>query len=285
MSAIDETLLARVDGRRSWAVVLLLGLVIAVFASLAPSAPGAAQESDAAQSIQGRVQDRFLDEDGKAVLVPVPDVRIIVEDEAGAIVGEAVTDADGAYRIPLVDPGTFVVRLDVETLPEDLTAEDGKDSLVAEVRGNQNVTRVFFLGEDTRNVQSKWSLLPQTLANGLKLAMIIAITSIGLSLIFGTTGLSNFAHGEMVTFGAFAAFVFNSDVGWHLIPAAIAAVVLTGSDRGWVRTRALATAAPAVHESHLDDDRLDRCRARDALLLPVPVRWKFEYVQPVHAAT
>ena len=54
-------------------------------------------------------------------------------------------------------------------------------------------------------MQSKWSLLPQTLANGLKLAMIIAITSIGLSLIFGTTGLSNFAHGEMVTFGAFVA--------------------------------------------------------------------------------
>ena len=71
-------------------------------------------------------------------------------------------------------------------------------------------------------MQSKWSLLPQTLANGLKLAMIIAITSIGLSLIFGTTGLSNFAHGEMVTFGAFAAFVFNTDVGWHLIPAAFA---------------------------------------------------------------
>ena len=228
MSATNEKLLARVDGRRSWVLPLLLGLVIAVFSSLAPSLPGAAQESDAAQSIQGRVQDRFLDEDGKAVLVPVPDVRIIVEDEAGVIVGEAVTDADGAYRIPLVDPGTFVVRLDVETLPDDLTAEDGKDSLVAEVGGNQNVTRVFFLGEDTRNVQSKWSLLPQTLANGLKLAMIIAITSIGLSLIFGTTGLSNFAHGEMVTFGAFAAFVFNSDVGWHLIPAAIAAVVLSG---------------------------------------------------------
>ena len=37
------------------------------------------------------------------------------------------------------------------------------------------------------------------LANGIKLALIIAITAVGLSLIFGTTGLSNFAHGEMVT--------------------------------------------------------------------------------------
>ncbi len=213
---------------RSSVALLVIGLATVVLASLAPNAPGAAQESDAAQSIQGRVQDRLLDEDGKAVVVPIADVRIIVEDEAGSVVGEAITDADGEYRIPLDDPGTFVVRLDLDTLPEDLTAEDGKESQVAEVGGNQNVTRVFFLGEDTRNVQGKWSLLPQTLANGLKLAMIIAITSIGLSLIFGTTGLSNFAHGEMVTFGAFAAFVFNSDVGWHLIPAAIVAVALTG---------------------------------------------------------
>ena len=207
--------------------MLLLAMLVAVFASLGINSTSLAQDTDAAQSIQGRVQDRYI-EDGDTVLVPVPGVRIVVEDESGTVVGEAVTGEDGKYLVPLVDPGTFVVRIDPETLPEGLTAEDGKDSQVAEIAGNQKVTRVFFLGEDTRNVQGKWSLLPQTLANGLKLAMIIAITSIGLSLIFGTTGLSNFAHGEMVTFGALAAFVFNSDVGWHLIPAAIAAVVLAG---------------------------------------------------------
>jgi neutral amino acid transport system permease protein len=65
------------------------------------------------------------------------------------------------------------------------------------------------------------------LANGLKLAMIIAITSIGLSLIFGTTGLSNFAHGEMVTIGAVIAFYFNSDLGWQIIGATVAAVILS----------------------------------------------------------
>ena len=73
--------------------------------------------------------------------------------------------------------------------------------------------------------------LPQTLANGLKLAMIIAITSVGLSLIFGTTGLSNFAHGEMVTFGALMAYLFNREIGWHLIPAAVLAVALVGAGR------------------------------------------------------
>ena len=99
-----------------------------------------------------------------------------VEDEGGNVVGEAVTDAEGVYLIPLADPGTYVVRIDVETLPEGLEPEEGKDEQAAEVGGNQKVTRAFFLGEDSRDVKSKWSLLPQTLANGLKLAMIIAIT-------------------------------------------------------------------------------------------------------------
>ena len=88
-------------GRRRFSLgLLVVGVVLAVFASLAPSGPGAAQDGDAAQSIQGRVQDRFLDDDGDAVLVPVADVRIIVEDESGTVVGEAFTDADGTYRDP-----------------------------------------------------------------------------------------------------------------------------------------------------------------------------------------
>ena len=87
------------------------------------------------------------------------------------------------------------------------------------------------------------SLLPQTLANGLKLAMIIAITSIGLSLIFGTTGLSNFAHGEMVTFGALIAGGSTASSGWHIIPAAFVAVVLTGAVRRRVRHGLVATVA------------------------------------------
>ena len=58
--------------------------------------------------------------------------------------------------------------------------------------------------------------------------MIIAITSVGLSLIFGTTGLSNFAHGEMVTLGALIAWGFNrSWASWSLIAAALVAIVVT----------------------------------------------------------
>lgn len=52
------------------------------------------------------------------------------------------------------------------------------------------------------------------LANGVVLGTIIALTAVGLSLIFGVTGLVNFAHGDLVTLGAVFALVFTvpSDV-------------------------------------------------------------------------
>ncbi len=51
--------------------------------------------------------------------------------------------------------------------------------------------------------------LAQRLADGIRLGLVIAMCSVGLSLIFGTTGLTNFAHGELVTFGALVAFLLN----------------------------------------------------------------------------
>jgi neutral amino acid transport system permease protein len=114
------------------------------------------------------------------------------------------------------------------------------------------VTRVFFLGEDTRDVKGKFDRLPQALANGFKLAMIIAITSVGLSLVFGTTGLSNFAHGEMVTFGALIAWFLNAEVGLHIIPATALAMVAgallgLGQERGlWQPLRSMKTSLTSM---------------------------------------
>lgn len=70
--------------------------------------------------------------------------------------------------------------------------------------------------------------LSQVVLNGLKLGFIISITSIGLSLVYGTSRLVNFAHGDMVTFGAVMAFFFNGAAGGprlHIIPAGLLAIV------------------------------------------------------------
>lgn len=51
--------------------------------------------------------------------------------------------------------------------------------------------------------------LAQTALSGLLYGLIIALCSIGLSLIFGTTRMINFAHGDLVTFGALFALMFT----------------------------------------------------------------------------
>ncbi|MBT2369782.1 branched-chain amino acid ABC transporter permease [Streptomyces sp. ISL-10] len=90
----------------------------------------------------------------------------------------------------------------------------------------------------------------QALIDGIQFGVIIAITAVGLSLIFGTIHLINFAHGELVTIGATSAFFLNvspAGPGWHLVPAALAAVAfgaLLGAaiDRGvWRPLRARGT--------------------------------------------
>jgi branched-chain amino acid transport system permease protein len=128
------------------------------------------------------------------------------------------------------DPGTYQVAINEESLPEGVAVvETTKTPRPVTVNPESQATTVFFLGATTTTTVSRLDLLPQNLFNGFKLAAIIAICSIGLALIYATTGLSNFAHGEIVTFGAFAAWVFNSQLGMHLIPAAVIAVVLTAA--------------------------------------------------------
>lgn len=188
-------------------------------------APASAQD-DGAQVIGGFVRNEF-EEGGERIREGVSGVRIVVETPGGELVAEGVTDDSGAYLIPVDDPGTYTVRLDPDSLPEGLTIPEDETAAYEDVdiRANSRTTRAFFLGESLRQAEGKWSQLLPTLANGLKLSMIIAITAVGLSLIFGTTGLSNFAHGEMVTFGALIAWGFNrSWASWPLIAAAATSI-------------------------------------------------------------
>lgn len=215
-------------GSRTAAQRRLALLVLSLLAVLGFSSVASAQDDDENPGIiRGRVFNEFEDE-GQRVREPVADVRVVAAtEEGGEPVAEAITDADGAYLLELPGGGTFWVSIDTSSLPEGVGIDDDANSFEKTVRPGQSQTQAFFLGEDLRQVEGKWSLLPQTIANGIKLAMIIAITSIGLSLIFGTTGLSNFAHGEMVTLGAVVAWAFNREIGWHLIPSAIIAIVIS----------------------------------------------------------
>jgi neutral amino acid transport system permease protein len=162
---------------------------------------------------------------------PVPGVAIAVADEAGDIVGETTTDDDGAWEVELPAPGDYIVTLDQDTMPDGVELRDPeRATLEVNVRSGQNRTLIFATGEGAARAGFGSRFMTQTLS-GLRFGLIIAITAIGLSLIFGTTGLVNFAHGELVTLGAVIAWFMNAPSGTgfgiQLIGAAAIAVVFS----------------------------------------------------------
>jgi branched-chain amino acid transport system permease protein len=157
---------------------------------------------------------------------PVPGVVISVTDADGQEVGTATTDDNGDWRIGLPGPGGYTVAIDQATLPEgaELRSESVATTTLTARTGQER--RVLFpLGEAVAG-ESLFESLSQRLVTGIKIGLIIAIASVGLSLVFGTTGLINFAHGELVTFGAIVAWFLNVTIGINLIVAGILAAII-----------------------------------------------------------
>ena len=63
---------------------------------------------------------------------------------------------------------------------------------------------------------------------GLVTASILALASVGLTLQFGVTNYINFAYGELLTFGAYFAWLANSHYGWNIWLALLVGALLTG---------------------------------------------------------
>jgi neutral amino acid transport system permease protein len=194
--------------------------------------PGlASAQEDSAEMVRGVVRNE-VEQEGEVARVGVEGVTITVVDAGGSEVGSATTDAEGAYEIPLPEPGDYTVRLDTESLPEDAELRDEADAeRVVNVRPAERQVLNFILGESLRETEDRWDQLPQTVVNGIRFGLIIAITAVGLSLIYGTTGLSNFSHGEFVTLGAIVTWWMNQSVDLHVLVAApigIAAAAAAG---------------------------------------------------------
>jgi branched-subunit amino acid ABC-type transport system permease component len=68
---------------------------------------------------------------------------------------------------------------------------------------------------------------PQFFVNGVIVGSTIALAAIGLTLIFGILDFINFAHGEYLTLGAYAAFVVNVSFGVPFVVAAVVAIPVT----------------------------------------------------------
>lgn len=215
-------------------------------AALAVGGPALAQD-DGGETVGGVM--RAKDDAGEDIFVE--GVEFTVYDEDGTAVGTAMTDAEGVWVVALPGSGVYSVELNTDTLQGfELRNPDNNPLTGIEVQPGTQKNTLFPLGE--RVVAESNSIRAvQLFVDGIKLGMIIAMCAIGLSLIYGTTGLTNFAHGEMVTFGAMIAFVFH--VTWQfdflgswmtsLVFAAVLATVITGIAGGlfnefvWKRLR------------------------------------------------
>ena len=60
----------------------------------------------------------------------------------------------------------------------------------------------------------------QNLFNGLAIGSVIALAAVGLTLTCGILRLSNFAHGDFMTLGAYLTWLLNSQ-GLNLVLSAI----------------------------------------------------------------
>ena len=201
--------------------VVLIALLALLGAFVLPTAVAAQDDDTEGEAYFGTL--RFEGE-------PVEGVTITVTDLDGLVVGVAVSDAGGAWRVELPGPGTYRATIDVDSLPDGVDLRD-PDRQTLEVRVQPGRARPlnFALGEFVDLSPGFGERLAQALLNGVKLGLIVAMASVGLSLIFGTTGLINFAHGELVTFGAVAAWYFNArTVEAPLVFAAVLALVLSG---------------------------------------------------------
>ena len=63
--------------------------------------------------------------------------------------------------------------------------------------------------------------------NGLVTGTYFALGAVGLTLVYGILKLVNFAHGDLLTFGAYIAFLVNVTLGLPVVAAALLAVVAT----------------------------------------------------------
>ena len=242
---------------RSSPLIRLFILAAAIFSVLGFAlSPAQAEDSEYALRIQ--VKDQVRTSDGKTDNQPVPGVEVTVTDSSGLLVETGTTDAEGVLIISVPTRADYTVSLNEATLPSGEKL-DSRTPAIQNVLTDSFVTKTkvitYFTGESQNVSQSGFERVAQRFSDGIRLGLILAMCSVGLSLIFGTTGLTNFAHGEMVTFGGIMAFVFNvtgltflgflgfipgirDDGTFHIFWAAPIGIVL-GGGFGWVLNKGI----------------------------------------------
>lgn len=158
----------------------------------------------------------------------------------------AETDKDGKWNAAVTVAGVYTITLDEKTLPEGVTlkgdAVQERDITLGFVKATIfAVNGATGDGADNGPSQAEiaaegfnWDRLAQQIVSGLRLGLLLALASIGLSLIYGTTGLSSFSHAEQVTLGGLLGYTFANVLGLNIFLTIVIVVILTGAT-GWLQ--------------------------------------------------
>ncbi|MGH3693339.1 MAG: branched-chain amino acid ABC transporter permease [Pseudonocardiaceae bacterium] len=152
-------------------------------------------------------------------------VRVLVLDAAGQQVNSTTSDTGGRWELTVPRPDRYTFRIDRQSLPRGVQVLQGE--VVRDVVPGTLSLVVFRFGAQREGLQtSAGAAALRVLVDGIRFGLVIGITGVGLSLIFGTTGLTNFAHGELVTIGAVLAWTLNVAAGFPLIWATVLAIMI-----------------------------------------------------------
>ncbi len=229
---------------------LVVSLLLVLAGILLLAHPVAAE----GEAVQVRLQVR----DAAGERTPVVGAAFSVVDAAGADIGSGATDDEGVFRLEVPGAGDYTLTIDPATLPEGIVLANTEATSVTVTVNPGGTGNAIFAVSDGSDGGASLSAesgitgrrIAQLTVDGIKLGLFLGMAAIGLSLIFGTTGLVNFAHSEMIAFGFFAAYFFNFyglagvfgfmaewpapfGDGVNLIIAAGIAVVL-GAGFGWL---------------------------------------------------
>ncbi len=249
---MTRTTAISVSTRRPRSVALLLGLLLAllIVTGIAPVTAANAAEC-APDASTGCLQGVIKTSDGE------PAVGVVVQLSGNGEDQTVETGSDGKWAFAVTQGGTFTVSVDEESLPEgqffklvdtrDITVQLGNSAgglfpLTANADeanggGSGSSDDSADTGATSAKSSFSWPRFWQQFASGLRLGLLIALASLGLSLIFGTTGLSNFAHGEMVSLGGLLAATFMGITGNLLLSALISVAAMAAF--GWAQDKLL----------------------------------------------
>lgn len=167
----------------------------------------------------------------------LPDVTLTITDEAGTS-EEVTTGEDGKWSLQVDKEGKYTVAIDEDTLPDDLEVSGGGKVVVQAQFATTKPALITIRTQSYQASTSKFDELLQSSVNGLRLGLLLALASVGLSLIYGTTGLSNFAHAEQVTLGGMLGYGLVNLQGLNLWVGGALVVILCAAT-GYVQDRIL----------------------------------------------